>query len=78
MLAGETDFLLKIIAPDWDGYQRFLTATLTAAPNVSHVKSALMLRPSKNDPGVPIPEPPAELGGSLLSEPPPYSPRGRR
>ena len=78
MLAGETDFLLKIIAPDWDGYQRFLTATLTAAPNVSHVKSALMLRPYKNDPGVPIPEPPAELGGSLLSEQAPHSPRGRR
>src|SRR6266478_2445724 len=40
MLAGETDFLLKIVAPDWDSYQRFLTAKLTSAPNVSHVKSA--------------------------------------
>ena len=25
MLAGETDFLLKIVAEDWDAYQRFLT-----------------------------------------------------
>jgi DNA-binding Lrp family transcriptional regulator len=56
MLAGETDFLLKIVAPDWDSYQRFLSANLTSAPNVSHVKSALMLRISKNEPGVPIPE----------------------
>src|SRR6266550_8485509 len=56
MLAGETDFLLKIVAPDWDSYQRFLSAKLTAAPNVSHVKSALMLRLSKNEPGVPISE----------------------
>src|SRR6266478_7063591 len=47
MLAGETDFLLKIVAPDWDSYQRFLSAKLTSAPNVSHVKSALMLRVSK-------------------------------
>ena len=54
MLAGETDFLLKIVAPDWDSYQRFLTTKLTAAPNVSHVKSALSIRQSKHEPGVPV------------------------
>jgi DNA-binding Lrp family transcriptional regulator len=54
MLAGETDFLLKIVAIDWDSYQRFLTTKLTAAPNVAHVRSALAIRPSKYDPGVPI------------------------
>ena len=62
MLAGETDFLLKIVAPDWDSYQRFLSAKLTSAPNVSHVKSALMLRLSKNEPGVPIAEQPSTSG----------------
>ena len=56
MLAGETDFLLKIVATDWDAYQRFLTTRLTAAPNVSVVKSALAIRTSKNLPGVPIGE----------------------
>ena len=54
MLAGETDFLLKIVAVDWDAYQQFLTTKLTPAPNVSHVKSALSIRASKADPGVPI------------------------
>lgn len=54
MLAGETDFLLKIVAEDWDDYQRFLTTRLTAAPNVSHVKSALSIRCTKYLPGVPI------------------------
>jgi DNA-binding Lrp family transcriptional regulator len=54
MLAGETDFLLKIVAVDWDSYQRFLTTKLTAAPNVSHVKSALAIRSSKYEPGVPV------------------------
>jgi len=54
MLAGETDFLLKIVAVDWDAYQRFLTTRLTAAPNVSHVKSALAIRTCKYAPGVPI------------------------
>lgn len=54
MLAGETDFLLKIVARDWDAYNRFLTSRLTAAPNVSQVKSALAIRPSKQEFGVPI------------------------
>jgi len=54
MLRGETDFLLKIVAEDWDDYQRFLTTKLTAAKNVNHVKSALAIRTSKSLPGVPI------------------------
>lgn len=54
MLAGETDFLLKVVAKDWDAYQDFLTTRLTAAPNVSHVKSALSISASKEEPGVPI------------------------
>ncbi len=56
MLAGEADFLLKIVATDWDAYHRFLTSGLTAAPNVSVVKSALAIRTSKNLAGVPIGE----------------------
>lgn len=54
MLAGETDFLLKVVAKDWEDYQQFLTNELTAADNVSHVKSSLAIRASKNQPGVPI------------------------
>ncbi len=54
MLAGEVDFMLKIVAEDWDAYQRFLTSRLVAAPNVAHVKSALAIRASKWLPGVPI------------------------
>lgn len=54
MLAGEVDFLLKVVATDWDAYQTFLTTRLTAAPNVAQVKSALAIRPSKSEPGVPI------------------------
>lgn len=54
MLAGETDFLLKIVAKDWDDYQHFLTAELTSAPNVTSVKSSLAIRATKEEPGVPI------------------------
>ena len=54
MLMGETDFLLKIVAYDWDDFQRFLTTKLTPAPNVSHVKTALSIRSQKTQPGVPV------------------------
>ncbi|MBT3991452.1 MAG: Lrp/AsnC family transcriptional regulator [Rhodospirillaceae bacterium] len=54
MLAGETDFLLKVVAEDWETYQDFVMKKLTAAPNVAHVKSSLAIRASKAAPGVPI------------------------
>lgn len=54
MLAGENDFILKIVAKDWDAYQSFLTKDLTAAANVGHVKTSLTIRASKQQPGVPI------------------------
>ena len=54
MVAGEADFLLKIVAADWDDYQQFLTKHLTAAPNVSHVKSSLTVKLCKYEPGIPI------------------------
>lgn len=57
MLAGETDFLLKVVAQNWDDYQQFLTGKLTAAPNVLHVKSSLAVKSTKSLPGVPIAKP---------------------
>ena len=68
MLAGEADFLLKIVAADWDAYQRFVTTKLTAAPKVAHVKSALAIRTTKSLPGVPI-------DAEELAEKPTRSPR---
>lgn len=54
MLAGDVDFMLKIVAKDWDSYQDFLTHELTAADNVTSVKSSLAIRSAKHEPGVPI------------------------
>ena len=54
MLMGEIDFLLKIVAHDWDDFQKFLTGHLTPAKNVSHVKTALSIRAAKQLFGVPI------------------------
>ena len=65
MLAGETDFLLKIVAKDWDAYQKFVTEKLTAAPKVANVKSALAIRSAKTMPGVPI-----AIDGDKPAQPP--------
>ena len=54
MLAGETDFLLKVVANDWDDYQHFLTENLTSSPTVTSVTSSLAIRESPCEPGVPI------------------------
>lgn len=54
MLAGDADYLLKVVAEDWDDYQYFLTNKLTATPNVTSVKSFLTIRKAKHEPGVPI------------------------
>lgn len=54
MLNGEIDFMLKVVARDLQGFQSFLTAHLTSAPNVASVKTSLTIRTSKSLPGVPI------------------------
>ena len=54
MMTGENDFLLKIVARDWDHYQTFLTEHIITSPNVAGVKSSLSVKMSKDKAGVPI------------------------
>lgn len=54
LLTGETDLLLKIVAPDWEAYQQFLTTELQVTPNVESVRSSIAIRASKMAPGVPL------------------------
>ena len=56
MLNGEIDFILKIVATDLRAFQELLTTQLTPAPNVSHVKTSLTIRTSKELPGIPVGE----------------------
>lgn len=54
MLNGEIDFILKCVAPDLSTFQNFLTEQLTAAANVASVKTSLVIRCAKDQPGVPF------------------------
>lgn len=54
MLNGEIDFILKCVAPDLSSFQTFLTEDLLAADNVASVKTSLVIRGAKDEPGVPF------------------------
>ncbi|MBY6002412.1 Lrp/AsnC family transcriptional regulator [Salipiger bermudensis] len=54
MLNGEVDFILKCVAPDLSTFQSFLTGELLTAENVGSVKTSLVIRGAKDEPGVPF------------------------
>ena len=54
MLNGEVDFILKCVAPDLSSFQSFLTEELLRAENVASVKTSLVIRCAKDEPGVPF------------------------
>ena len=62
MIAGEVDFVLKIMAKSWDDYQDFRSKELTTAANVSSVKSSMVMRTAKEEFGIPI-----EVEGSVAA-----------
>lgn len=66
MVSGDIDYILKVVAEDWDSYQAFVTNQLTKAPLVSGVRSALVIRPAKHEHGVPFAG--AESATSLVSK----------
>ncbi len=64
MLSGEVDFILRCVARDLPELQTFITEKLTAARNVASVKTALAIRNSKQEPGIPMEkEATAEING---------------
>jgi len=54
MLSGEVDFVLRVVARDLPELQTFITEKLTAAKNVASVKTALVIRQTKSEPGIPV------------------------
>lgn len=54
MLSGESDYVLRCVAPDLPAFQDFILRELTAAPNVASVKTNLAIRRAKLAPGVPV------------------------
>jgi DNA-binding Lrp family transcriptional regulator len=53
MTTGECDYIVKVVAKDWDGYEDFLINHLCAVPHVGSVKS-MIAKSKKFMAGVPI------------------------
>jgi len=49
MVSGDSDFLLHCVASDLAAFQSFVIETLTSAPNVDTVRTALTIRQVKDE-----------------------------
>ncbi len=49
MVSGDSDFMLHCVARDLTAFQAFVIDTLTSAPNVDTVRSALTIRKVKDE-----------------------------
>lgn len=49
MVSGETDFMLHCVATNLAAFQAFVIEELTSAPNVETVRTALTIRPVKDE-----------------------------
>lgn len=56
MVSGESDFMLHCVAPDLSTFQSFVIETLTSAPNVETVRTALTIRQVKDEGSIAVPE----------------------
>ncbi|MGB4100651.1 MAG: Lrp/AsnC family transcriptional regulator [Alphaproteobacteria bacterium] len=54
MVTGDCDVVMKVVAESWESYQKFLTTQVMATPRVTQVKSTLIIKVQKSEPGVPV------------------------
>jgi len=52
LVSGDSDFMLHCVASDLATFQNFVIETLTSAPNVDTVRTALTIRKVKDEPMV--------------------------
>jgi Lrp/AsnC family leucine-responsive transcriptional regulator len=55
-IAGEDDFMLKVVVRDIAAYERFLIDGLARIPGIDRVKTAFVLSTSKAGPALPVDE----------------------
>ncbi len=53
-ISGEADFILRCVGAELSELQDFIIKTLTAAPNVDSVKTTMIMRVAKYEPGIPL------------------------
>ena len=48
LVSGETDYLLEVVVPDLQAYERFLVGKLLKFPEIKDVRSSFVIRTVKN------------------------------
>ncbi len=54
LMTGDADYLLRVVVPDLEAFQRFLMDHLTRVPGVSSIKSSFALRQVKYRTALPL------------------------
>src|SRR3546814_422637 len=54
LMTGDADYLLRVVVPDLEAFQRFLMEHLTRVPGVSSIKSSFALRQVKYSTALPL------------------------
>jgi Lrp/AsnC family leucine-responsive transcriptional regulator len=54
LMAGSTDYLLRVVSPDLEAYEKFLKQQLTRLRGVAHVQTSFSLSTLKSVPSVPL------------------------
>lgn len=54
LMTGDSDYLLRIVLPDVEAYERFLNEALTQVPGVASIKSSFALRQVKYSTALPL------------------------
>lgn len=54
LMTGDADYLLRIVLPDVEAYERFLNEALTQVPGVASIKSSFALRQVKYSTALPL------------------------
>jgi DNA-binding Lrp family transcriptional regulator len=44
LMTGSFDYMLRVVVPDLDSYERFLAEKLTTTPGVSNIQSSFTLK----------------------------------
>ncbi len=55
-IAGDIDYVMKVVAHDWDHYQVLLKEKLNIAPHAKMIKSCLAMSATKEEFGIPVDE----------------------
>ncbi|MBM4362663.1 MAG: Lrp/AsnC family transcriptional regulator, partial [Deltaproteobacteria bacterium] len=55
LMTGDSDYLLRVVVPDVQSFERFVISELTNIPGLSRIRSSFALKQVKYETGLPLP-----------------------